>query len=1073
MIKNIKKRSGEVVEFNPEKLTRWAEWAAVVGADWFGVVAEAYKKCPDECSTHDLQNAMIQACLDKEDTAHLMMAGRLLMGSVYKDAFGGHEHIPSLQEMYVKMTEAGLWEDMEYSLADLTEANNFINHDRDLHSVHSVVNQITSKYAIKDIEKNIALESPAFVWMRMALGLCKDEPSDVRMKEVKNYYEDFSQGNINAPTPNINNLGTQKRSYASCCVYKSNDELGSLAAGDHIATMMTAASAGIGGMLMTRSKGDGVRKNTIRHGGKLPYYNAQASVVNANLQGGRGGAETMHINCLDPEIETLLRLRHPTTVASKSEKRLDYSFGYHPLLAKKAAQNEQWMLVSYKVNPELWEAMYRADGSFEKLYDDHEKSSKRKKFVSARFLAYEFLRMQEETGREYEHNTLEMNRHTPFKDVVYSSNLCVAPETRILTRSGYQEIWSFRDKEVEIWNGKEWSMVTVVKTGVNRKLIKVITKDGFELECTPQHKFHLSIRNNGGTTWQVMTTAGELKKGDKLIKFNLPVIQGDKVLNHAYANGFYSGDGCLVGNKQRLYFYGEKKELIKYCGDIFDNMYIQDNQDRAYGHTTKLKEKFFVPDCSYSLESRLQWFAGLLDSDGTVSFNGKTQSFQVGSIEKAFLQETQFMLQTMGVRSKVTQNAVKGMRPLPANDGSGNNKLFMCQDSYRLLIGNDGLSKLKDLGLVTFRLKTTEHKPNRECSQFIKVAAVVDEGRYDDTYCFTEPKRNLAMFNGILTGQCQEIGLPTQGYDSVTDLYKSDDSVKGEIGLCNLGAIVAYRVSPDMYEDVAYRALKMVDNVISIMEYPFPHLKYTAQARRSAGIGITNLAHDMAMKGLRYDSVEGKAYMHRLAEMHSYWLHKASVRLAKERGRCEWFHKTKYADGWLPIDSYCKQVDNITSQELLCDWEGLRKEIAEFGMRNSVLEAYMPVESSSIAGNTTNSLYPIREKVLVKTSGTNKNVFLAPDWEELKDRYQMAWDVPVKDQTEMYAIFQKFCGQGISADFWRSFKEGEVPRISLKELLNNWLYRITCGVKTKYYTNTAAGLKLQIVDDADCAGCKL
>lgn len=743
MISKIKKRDGTIVDFDVNKLTHWAEWASVVGADWFGVVADAYKKCPEECSTVDLQNAMIQACLDREDTPHLMMAGRLLMGSVYKDAFGGHEKIPTVASMYNEMVRQGLWEEMGYDVFDLNIAQSFINHNRDLSSVHSVVNQITTKYSIKDIEKNIALESPAFVWMRMALGVCKDEPKATRMESVKEYYEDYANSRINAPTPNINNLGTPKRSYASCCVYKSNDMLGSLAAGDHISNIMTAASAGIGGKIMCRSKGDGVRKNTIRHGGKLPYYNSQASAVNANLQGGRGGAETMHFTCLDPEVFDLLRLRHPTTVAVKSEKRLDYSFGYHPLLALKAARNEQWMLVSYKVNPALWEAMYKADGSFERLYEEHDKSSKRKKYVSARELVYEFLRMQEETGRMYEHNTLEMNRHSPFKDTIYSSNLC------------------------------------------------------------------------------------------------------------------------------------------------------------------------------------------------------------------------------------------------------------------------------------------------------------------------------------------QEIGLPTQGYNSVTDLYVEGET-SGEIGLCNLAAIVAGRVTPEMYEEVAYRALKMVDNVIEIMEYPFPNLKYTAQRRRSAGIGITNLAHDMAMKGLKYDTAEGKAYMHQLAEMHSYWLHKASVRLAKERGPCEWFNRTKYADGWLPIDTYCKGVDSITNQPLLCDWEGLRKEIALHGMRNSVLEAYMPVESSSIAGNTTNSIYPIRERVVVKTSGTNKNVFLAPDWEELKDKYQFATDIAIKDQIDMYAIFQKFTGQGISADTWRAFKEGEVPRLSLKELSDLWLYRISKGVKTKYYTNTAAGLKIEQVDDsADCAGCKL
>jgi ribonucleoside-diphosphate reductase alpha chain len=738
----VTKRDGSVVPFDPEKLTRWAKWAGNIGVDWFGIVADTYQKLPDTCTTKDLQQAMIQACMDYEDTPHMLMAGRLLIGDVYKQAFGGHECVPEVRYMYAHMVMDGLWEDMGYSLDELDEAESFINHERDLNSVYSVINQITTKYAIKDIEKNIVLESPAFVWMRMALGVCKDEPKATRMQEVRAFYEDYATGRINAPTPNINNLGTPKRTYASCCVYKSNDELGSLAAGDHIATIMTASSAGIGGMLMTRSKGDGVRKNTIRHGGKLPYYNAQASAVNANLQGGRGGAETMHINALDPEIETLLRLRHPTTVASKAERRLDYSFGFHPLLAEKAAKNEQWMNISYKVNPNLWEAMYRADGSFEKLYEEHEKSSKRKKFIPARKLALEFLRMEEETGRMYEHNTYELNRHTPFKDPVYSSNLC------------------------------------------------------------------------------------------------------------------------------------------------------------------------------------------------------------------------------------------------------------------------------------------------------------------------------------------QEIGLPTQGYKDVTELYRMDDDVQGEIGLCNLGAIVAGRVTPEMYEEVAYRTLKMVDNVISIMDYPFPHLKYTAQARRSAGIGITNLAHDMAVKGLRYDTAEGKAYMHRLAEMHSYWLHKASVRLAKERGKCDWFHKTKYADGWLPIDTYCKHIDNVTNQPLLCDWEGLRKEIAEHGMRNSVLEAYMPVESSSIAGNTTNSIYPVRELVVVKTSGTNKNVFLAPDLEELKDAYQLAWTVPAKDIAEMYGIFQKFCGQAISADKYRAFPAGVTPKISATEMFEDWLYRITCGHKSGYYSNTKAGLTLE-ENEAECESCKL
>jgi ribonucleoside-diphosphate reductase alpha chain len=315
---------------------------------------------------------------------------------------------------------------------------------------------------------------------------------------------------------------------------------------------------------------------------------------------------------------------------------------------------------------------------------------------------------------------------------------------------------------------------------------------------------------------------------------------------------------------------------------------------------------------------------------------------------------------------------------------------------------------------------------------------------------------------------CQEIGLPTQGYKSVEDLYV-DSGDEGEIGLCNLAAIVAGRVSESEYEAVAYRALKMVDTVISRMDYPFQHLGYTAKARRSAGVGITNLANDLAHKGFDYTSPMSKAYMHRLAEMHSFYLHKASVRLAKERGKCDWFHKTKYADGWLLIDTYSKQVDNITYQGLAKDWEGLRKEIAEHGMRNSVLEAFMPVESSSIAGNTTNGLYPIRDYVVIKTSGTNKTVFIAPDLEEVKDSYQLAWDIPMKDMTDMYAIFQKFCGQGISADYYRAFAVDKPKQISARQLLESWFYRIKCGVKSKYYSNSAAGHSLSQITDTGCA----
>lgn len=311
-------------------------------------------------------------------------------------------------------------------------------------------------------------------------------------------------------------------------------------------------------------------------------------------------------------------------------------------------------------------------------------------------------------------------------------------------------------------------------------------------------------------------------------------------------------------------------------------------------------------------------------------------------------------------------------------------------------------------------------------------------------------------------------------------MYTSEvEDVTGEIALCFLSCIVAGRVAPEEYEDVAYYTLLMVDNVIDIMEYQFPHLEYTAKNRRSVGIGITNLAHDMAVRGFSYKTLEGKNYMHQLAEMHSYFLHKASLRLGIEKGVAGFMDKTKYPEGWLPIDTYNRNVDLIHTQDLSYPWEELRQEIiAAGGIRNSVLEATPPAESSSQASETTNSIYPVRELYVTKRSGKGKVVFSAPDVEEYGEKYEFAWDTPTKDMIDCYAIFQKFHGQGISADLWKDYSKYISEKIPMKELLTDIMYATKMGMKSWYYQNSKSGIKEDkgtsiVEDDSDCESCKM
>ena len=374
-----------------------------------------------------------------------------------------------------------------------------------------------------------------------------------------------------------------------------------------------------------------------------------------------------------------------------------------------------------------------------------------------------FCQEKIESGRLYLMNLDHVNSQSPFKDKIYMSNLCVSPETKILTSSGYYPISELEGEEIEIWNGREFSLTKVIKTGENQKLIKINFSNGQSIECTKYHKFYVQKGYNRGTGKNKLIIeekrANELKVDDKIIKYKTPLIDFEEDFEDAYTQGFFSGDGCCYKGKNHIDLYGEKNLLVPYLkGRLIGN--YSDTQNRHRFSISDSYTKFEVPT-RYSIESKIKWLEGLCDSDGTLCRNGDTQSVQIGSIEKEFLKEIHLMLQTLGIQSKVTLNVEEGMRILPDNKGQGNSKEYFCQTAYRLLIGADGLRTLQDLGFSPKRLKVEPSLPNRNCEQFVKVLSIEDNNRFDDTYCVNEPLEHKVIFNGILTGNCQEIDLPT------------------------------------------------------------------------------------------------------------------------------------------------------------------------------------------------------------------------------------------------------------------------------------------------------------------------
>ena len=299
---------------------------------------------------------------------------------------------------------------------------------------------------------------------------------------------------------------------------------------------------------------------------------------------------------------------------------------------------------------------------------------------------------------------------------------------------------------------------------------------------------------------------------------------------------------------------------------------------------------------------------------------------------------------------------------------------------------------------------------------------------------------------------CTEILLPTKPFKHRKELDKEFyEEGDGWVQTCNLAAInLNKNYSDEEYKELAYWSLKIIDYVIDNSYYIMPQIGVTTKLWRSAGVSVINLAHHLAKNSFNYTSVESKKHMHSIFERHEYMLLRASLLIAKERGNAPWIHKTKYPEGYLPIDDYNKNVDKIADFEYIYDWESLRKDIIENkGIAHTALSTAVPSESSSILSNSTNGLYPVRDEVTIKTGVNTKNTTIPPEYSYLN--YQISYDIPTIDLIHMYAIAQKFISQGISADFY--FDLTREKDKDTKNLFNLLLARNYFGLKTKYYSN--------------------
>jgi len=302
-----------------------------------------------------------------------------------------------------------------------------------------------------------------------------------------------------------------------------------------------------------------------------------------------------------------------------------------------------------------------------------------------------------------------------------------------------------------------------------------------------------------------------------------------------------------------------------------------------------------------------------------------------------------------------------------------------------------------------------------------------------------------------MSNLCQEITLPTDPIDHIDG--------EGEIALCILSAINIGKINyTDELESLCDLAVRALEEIIDHQNYPIVAAEKSTKARRSLGIGYIGLAHYLAKNKVKYNDKEAWKLVDELTEAFQYYLLKSSNEIAKEKGKCEYFDKTKYADGILPIDTYKKDVDELVKRKLSLDWEKLRKQIVEHGLRHSTLSAQMPSESSSVVSNETNGIEPPRDYLSVKKSKKGPLKQIVPEYNKLKNFYTLLWDMKSNEgYINIVAIMQKYFDQAISGN-WSynpaNYDDNQVPvSVMAQDLLSTYKY----GWKTSYYQNTYDG----------------
>jgi ribonucleoside-diphosphate reductase alpha chain len=1001
-------------------------------------------------------------------------------------------------------------------------------------------------FGFKTLERSYLLrvhgqivERPQHMWMRVAIGIHLERTDTLTASEKLEYisrtYDAMSLKYFTHATPTLYNAGTPRPQLSSCyLIAMEKDSIEGIFDTLKDCAKISKHAGGIGLHIHNiRATGSLIRGTNGLSNGIVPMLRVFNNTARYIDQGGRrNGSFAIYLEPWHVDIEDFLEMKKNHGDEEMKGRDLFYALWIPDLFMEKVKASADWCLFCPDESPGLCDIY---GDEFRELYNKYEEMGQYRKKVKARDLWLKILDSQMETGTPYMLYKDAINRKTNQKNLgtIKSSNLCVAPETLVLTDKGHvsiQELYNMSHetsatgpaKQVSVWNGNTFSDVHIEKTGENQKVIEVTTSDGCVIECTPYHRFYVQtgyckcekdLANN-----ITIVEAANLKKGDKLIKCNYPVIDGKTEFKYAYTHGFFCGDGIYLDaerlkpgsqkeietmQKAVMILGGEKMELEPHLEYVErrDTLLLSHNNKTMLILPDDLPPKYAVPPGNASIGDKVNWLSGLADADGSISLNETNQQLQISSINREFLIQIKYMLQTCGVNPKVTLAR-------DAKTRVKNSVTYTSSKSYRLLIASGELEILKDYGFAPKHLKLTTYIPSRVAKRFITIEQVEDKGRITDTYCFTEPKRHMGIFNGVITGQCSEI---------------AEYSDENETAVCNLASIALNKFVNTETREFDYVKLHEItkvitDNlnqVIDVNYYPTTKTKVSNMRHRPIGIGVQGLADVFMIMDIPFHSDAALTINRYIFETIYHAALEASNEISRARyedyiqnttrgqrgskyteeeianvgkveetliGAYSSFVGSPASKGELQFDLWekYKGSSSNTSSTIkhsgMYDWDKLKASIVKYGLRNSLLLAPMPTASTSqILGNNecfepiTSNIYTRRtlagefimvNKYLMKEliemglwSENVKNAIIANKGsvqhiagltEHMKNKYKTVWEIPMKHVIDMAADRGVYICQTQSMNLW-------VEEPNYNTLTSMHFYSWGKGLKTGMY----------------------